>query len=277
MSPSAISTLSPTTSISTSTSTSSHTRNKITKNPNNVTTGRKKFSPPSVDISNDVFPYCIVWSPLPPITFLLPFIGHIGIADSHGIIHDFAGPYTINTGRMAFGSPTRYLRIDPIAKCSIIRDNFDFDRLQTKENDLTQDVENELAFGSIGRSESTQLQHFQNDNSMIISSSNNNNSSNSSSSMHNLDRVNELYDNAISKGCRVYSRRMHNICCDNCHSHVCLCLEKMGFELIPKIPIKWNMVYLCFYMFFFGKYTSLWGLAYQWLPFIGIVCLFLFT
>jgi hypothetical protein len=37
------------------------------------------------------YPYCIVWTPLPPITWLVPFIGHMGIATSAGIIYDFAG------------------------------------------------------------------------------------------------------------------------------------------------------------------------------------------
>ena len=82
--------------------------------------------------SKNLYPNCILWSPLPPITWLLPFIGHTGIADSQGVIHDFAGPYHIGevvvltirqsyiymlgVGKMAFGSPTRYIQLDPV-KC----------------------------------------------------------------------------------------------------------------------------------------------------------------
>ena len=33
---------------------------------------------------------------------------HSGIADSEGVIYDFAGPYHIGKGNMAFGNPTRY-------------------------------------------------------------------------------------------------------------------------------------------------------------------------
>ena len=66
-----------------------------------------------VDPSIDKYPYCIVWSPLPPITWILPFIGHTGIAGSDGIIYDFAGPYSIGKDHMAFGSPTRYLQLNP--------------------------------------------------------------------------------------------------------------------------------------------------------------------
>ena len=60
-------------------------------------------------------PYCIVWTPLPFITWLLPFIGHMGICDSRGAVYDFAGPYTIGVDEMAFAAPTRYLVLDPAA------------------------------------------------------------------------------------------------------------------------------------------------------------------
>lgn len=41
----------------------------------------------------------------------------MGIADSRGVIYDFAGPYTIGEDNMAFGRPTRYLQLDP-GRCS---------------------------------------------------------------------------------------------------------------------------------------------------------------
>jgi hypothetical protein len=62
-----------------------------------------------INKEKNLYPYCIVWSPLPPITWLFPFIGHTGICDSRGVIHDFAGPFTINVDNMAFGAPTRYI------------------------------------------------------------------------------------------------------------------------------------------------------------------------
>lgn len=35
--------------------------------------------PAAVDVRRQRFPYCVVWTPLPGITALLPFIGHTGI------------------------------------------------------------------------------------------------------------------------------------------------------------------------------------------------------
>ena len=56
-----------------------------------------KFYPNSheakIDAERARFPYCIVWTPLPLISWFLPFIGHTGIALSDGVIHDFSGPY----------------------------------------------------------------------------------------------------------------------------------------------------------------------------------------
>ena len=118
----------------------------------------KSSSGAVMDKSRDIYPYCLVWSPLPPITWILPFIGHTGICDSRGVIHDFAGPYSIGIGRMAFGSPTRYLRLD-------------------------------------------------------------------------ASQCNEMeWDTAVREGCEIYSHRMHNICFDNCHSHVAKCLNLMAYS-----------------------------------------------
>ncbi len=103
------------------------------------------------------YPFCIVWSPIPLITWIFPFIGHTGICDSQGVIHDFAGPYTITVDQFAFGVPTRYLVLSP-----------------------------ELC-------------------------------------------VDQEWDGAVESGCNVYKGRMHNLFCDNCHSHVAECLNKMRY------------------------------------------------
>lgn len=38
----------------------------------------------TIDPKTQRFPHCIVWTPLPPITWLLPFIGHMGLANKQG-------------------------------------------------------------------------------------------------------------------------------------------------------------------------------------------------
>ena len=140
--------------------------------------------------------FTILWSPLPVITWLIPFIGHLGIADSKGVASDFRGPYFVgDDGRMAFGAPTRALKMD------------------------------------IG----------------------------------DLPGGAERWDEAIQEANSVYRGRMHNICCDNCHSHVANALNRMPIRA-PGIG-KWNMVILCFDMFFRGKFLSRTGVVMQFGPF----------
>lgn len=65
-----------------------------------------------IDASRSRFPFCIVWTPLPLLTWLFPLIGHVGIGTSQGVIRDFAGPYFVAEDDMAFGVPTKYLQLD---------------------------------------------------------------------------------------------------------------------------------------------------------------------
>ena len=66
-----------------------------------------------VDHERQRYPACIVWTPIPCLTWLFPFIGHMGIATSEGVIRDFAGPYYVSEDNMAFGVPTKYWPLDP--------------------------------------------------------------------------------------------------------------------------------------------------------------------
>ncbi len=74
-------------------------------NNNNINSSNIKFL---IDPKNNRYPYCLVWTPLPLITAIIPCIGHLGICSSDGIIHDFSGPYYVSRDEMAFGNPTKY-------------------------------------------------------------------------------------------------------------------------------------------------------------------------
>lgn len=58
------------------------------------------------------YPYCIVWTPIPFLTYLIPCIGHTGIANSEGIIHDFAASFYVNIDDFSFGKPTKYYQLE---------------------------------------------------------------------------------------------------------------------------------------------------------------------
>mmetsp|Transcript_19681 Transcript_19681/g.16826 ORF Transcript_19681/g.16826 Transcript_19681/m.16826 type:complete len:194 (+) Transcript_19681:84-665(+) len=132
-----------------------------------------------MDKNRDRFPYSIVWTSLPGITCCLPFIGHTGICDKKGIIHDFSGPYTVTIDDMAFGRPQKYipLEID--------------------------------------------------------------------------EHTSRVWDRALNKADENYRKQMHNLFCNNCHSHVAHALNLMHY----KGRNNWNMVDIWLMTVFNSKYV----------------------
>eukprot|EP01138_Halocafeteria_seosinensis_P015875 gb/GECG01016201.1/.p1 GENE.gb/GECG01016201.1/~~gb/GECG01016201.1/.p1 ORF type:complete len:201 (+),score=6.68 gb/GECG01016201.1/:1-603(+) len=158
-----------------------------------------------IDVNRDRFPFCIVWTAIPCLTWLFPVVGHMGIADSKGIIYDFAGPYTIGQDDMAFGRPVRYVQLDPRkAKKSVLENPTD-GATSTEQN----------------------------------------------------------WNRAVDIGNQVYSRRMHNLCCDNCHSHVACILNSIAYNGRQ----DWNMIYLALWLTLAGKHVSFSRTIMTYLPF----------
>lgn len=149
-----------------------------------------------IDFVNDRFPFCIVWTPIPLLTWLFPFIGHMGIAMSNGVIRDFAGPYYVSEDNMAFGRPTKYWQLNP---------------------------------------------------KFVDGGSNN-------------------WDKAVSEASEIYKKRMHNLFCDNCHSHVATALNIMRY----KNNSSWNMVKLAILTLCCSRYVNFWGWIKTWMPFLII-------
>nr|XP_002126082.1 transmembrane protein 222 [Ciona intestinalis] len=137
------------------------------------------------------FPFCIVWTPIPLLTWFIPIIGHMGIGTSSGVIRDFAGPYFVSEDSMGFGQPTKYWKLSA----------------------------DKVRFSS--------------------------------------------WDQAVHEASEEYKQRMHNLCCDNCHSHVTYALNLMQYD----DSSAWNMVKLWFLMLVYGKYVSFTGFLKTWLPF----------
>uniref|UniRef100_A0AC11CBZ8 Transmembrane protein 222 n=1 Tax=Ovis aries TaxID=9940 RepID=A0AC11CBZ8_SHEEP len=72
------------------------------------------------------------------------------------------------------------------------------------------------------------------------------------------------WDTAVHDASEEYKHRMHNLCCDNCHSHVALALNLMRYNN----STNWNMVTLCFFCLLYGKYVSVGAFVKTWLPFV---------
>lgn len=70
-----------------------------------------------IDAAKSRFPCCIVWTPLPVLSWFFPCMGHVGICREDGVILDFSGPNHVGVDNFAFGAPARYL---PLNKDEVI-------------------------------------------------------------------------------------------------------------------------------------------------------------
>lgn len=76
------------------------------------TLNTKKLRRLPIDESFERFPYCLVWTPLPVVTWLCPLIGHTGIANSKGVIYDFSDDFDVTVDNFSFGTATKYYQFD---------------------------------------------------------------------------------------------------------------------------------------------------------------------
>ena len=78
-----------------------------------MSSGRKQTTaPPAVDRGKHRYPYALVWTPIHPLSWVAPYVGHCGVCDAEGRVIDFAGPYHVGQNNMLFGWPTRCVRLD---------------------------------------------------------------------------------------------------------------------------------------------------------------------
>ncbi|KAL4564753.1 hypothetical protein LXL04_028824 [Taraxacum kok-saghyz] len=57
------------------------------------------------------FPCCLVWTPLPIVSWLAPFIGHVGLCMEDGSVVDFSGSNFVNVDDFAYGRVARYIQL----------------------------------------------------------------------------------------------------------------------------------------------------------------------
>jgi len=79
------------------------------------------------------------------------------------------------------------------------------------------------------------------------------------------------WDNDVRCANAEYNKRMHNLCCDNCHSHVAMALNDFKLFGIG----WWNMVVLAIWMFCCGRFVSIGGFLKQFAPFAVLVMVIL--
>lgn len=68
------------------------------------------------------------------------------------------------------------------------------------------------------------------------------------------------WNEAVLAADRCYRQRMHNICCDNCHSHVARALNNFKY----KGRANYTMVDVWWMLIVKGKYVSFWAAVYTY-------------
>ncbi|XP_008058537.1 transmembrane protein 222 isoform X1 [Carlito syrichta] len=181
----------------------------------------------AMDVERSRFPYCVVWTPIPVLTWFFPIIGHMGICTSTGVIRDFAGPYFVSEDNMAFGKPVKYWKLDPAQVYTSGPNAWD-----TAVHDASEEYKHRMV-GGLGQGQ--------------------------------LLRSEPGWEVPLqSVLTQPFWHLQHNLCCDNCHSHVALALNLMRYNN----STNWNMVTLCFFCLLYGKYVSVGAFVKTWLPFV---------
>ena len=134
------------------------------------------------------------------IRWLLPFIGHMGICDSEGKVHDFAGPYHIGVRARITLHTSHCTPMHPLWPLTYTVPLFGLLRLQ-----LDNFMVPVTRFMPI-------------DMDLLASTS----TSTSPSSLAHR------WDASIDTADAHFSQQMHNICCNNCHHHTAMALQEMG-------------------------------------------------
>ena len=157
---------------------------------------------PEINPKLSRFPYCIVWTPIPFLTYIIPSLGHTGIGTSSGVIHDFAGSFFVSVDNFAFGKPTKYFQLDLSEQ-----EKYEFDR-------------------------------------------------------------------AVERGDNKYNMEEHNLCFNNCHSHVAYVLNQIKY----KGKTNYTMVHIWWFLITRGKYISICSFIKTYIGFfIFIFIVWMFT
>lgn len=54
----------------------------------------------------------LVWTSIPVLSYVFPFVGHVGITDSVGRIHDFGSSNYVSIDQMAYGNPDKIIHFE---------------------------------------------------------------------------------------------------------------------------------------------------------------------
>lgn len=66
-----------------------------------------------IDIRNRRYPYCLVMTPILILSWIFPIIGHMGIAQSDGVVRDFYRSYRVSIDTKRYNRRLQILPLNP--------------------------------------------------------------------------------------------------------------------------------------------------------------------
>ncbi|KAI8537068.1 hypothetical protein RHMOL_Rhmol10G0306000 [Rhododendron molle] len=201
-----------------------------------------------IDPRRGRFPCCIVWTPLPVLSWLVPFIGHMGICREDGVILDFAGPNFVCVDNFTFGAVARYIQIskekidqDPIPK-------------QVRKTEISHNPGTRTEASSITKcSICPQLAAYRSEEAYR---------------QDEPSRDLSTWDDALRKGTQEFQHRSYNLFTCNCHSFVANNLNRLAFQ-----SGGWNVVNLAVLIFLKGQWVNKASIVRSYLPFLVVFSL----
>ncbi|KAJ7958348.1 protein REVERSION-TO-ETHYLENE SENSITIVITY1 [Quillaja saponaria] len=199
----------------------------------------------AIETEKAKFPCCLVWTPLPVVSWLAPFIGHVGICREDGAVLDFSGSNFVNVDAFAFGSVARYLQLDrdqgeatAILICAVL------DTL------MLPSARNKCCFPPNLSGHTCKLGYRHAEYGTAIT-----------------------WDDALQSSMRHFEHKTYNLFTCNSHSYVANCLNRLCYGG----SMSWNMINVGVLVLFKGHWVNIRSILRSFLPFIFVVCLGIFV
>ncbi|CAH2060543.1 unnamed protein product [Thlaspi arvense] len=211
-----------------------------------------------IDTKKGIFPCCIVWTPLPVVSWLAPFIGHVGLCREDGVILDFSGSNFINVDDFAFGPPARYLQLD---------------RTQFFIKDKTFLIKDETLLIKDERHFFLSLTMFTGTNVCVLLQCclppNLGGHTCKYGFKHTEFGAAVTWDDALSTSARSCEHRTYNLFTCNCYSFVANCMNRLCYGG----SMEWKMVNVAALILMEGKWVSAGSVVRSFLPCALVTCL----
>ena len=89
-----------------------HIKHVLSLNENELSNKSQTDEVDTEDYVIDNISCSLVWTSIPVLSYIFPFLGHVGITDSIGRIHDFGSSHYVSVDQMTYGNPDKIVHFE---------------------------------------------------------------------------------------------------------------------------------------------------------------------